>query len=52
MNKIVQQAEIQAQLPKMALRANPGTPEELAAAPRKDYVRDAKMTKLLNLRLD
>lgn len=52
LNKIAREPEIQAQFLKLALRANAGTPEELAALLRKDYDRYAKMVKQLNLRMD
>ena len=52
MNKVAGNPELQAHLVKLALRAHPGTPEELAAILRKDFDRYGKLVHDLKIRMD
>jgi len=52
MNAIARLPDVKAHFLKLALRTRAGTPEELAAALRKDYDRYGKLIRDLNIRLD
>lgn len=52
MNKIALEPELIAQYRKLALRPNPGTPEELAQQTRSDYDVYGNLVRKLNMRMD
>ena len=52
MNKVARQEDLREIFLKLALRPNPGSPEEHAAITRKDYDRYGALVKKLNLRMD
>lgn len=52
MNKIAMDPELNAYFLKFALRANPGTPAELAELTRKDHARYGELIKRLNIRAE